>query len=153
MSGVAGFASPALNAVKISAAAAAAAGHHAMQLIPFLPGNQQQQQHPGVHSAANGSSEQQQQQQQVSDHVVVVCPGFVQLQQPPQGSVIAGSGWQAVGDDLEMDEFGNIYTTGGNPAAAGRQGGSLDSSITGGGGGRGRNGASRGSKATEAQTW
>jgi uncharacterized membrane protein YgcG len=56
---------------------------------------------------------------------------------------------QAVGDDLEMNEFGNMYTTGGN-AAPGNGGGIFTSGFAGGGGRRG--GGAKG-KATEAQTW
>jgi hypothetical protein len=149
MPGVAGFASPAPNKTGNSAAAAAGGGggHHGVQVIPFTPTPlQEQQQHVRPHSLTNGSSDQQQ-QQQGSDHVIVVHPGFVQLQQQPQGGAVAGSGWRAVGDDLEMDEFGNMYTTGGN-AAPGNGG----STFSGGGGG-GRRGAGARGKATEAQTW
>jgi hypothetical protein len=150
MPGVAGFASPAPNKTGNSAAAAAAGGgvgggHHGVQVIPFTPTPlQEQQQHVRPHSLTNGSSDQQ---QQGSDHVIVVHPGFVQLQQQPQGGAVAGSGWRAVGDDLEMDEFGNMYTMGGN-AAPGNGG----STFSGGGGG-GRRGAGARGKATEAQTW
>jgi hypothetical protein len=66
-----------------------------------------------------------------------------------EGGAVAGSGWRAVGDDLEMDEFGNMYTTGGN-AAPGNGGGIFTSGFAGGGGRRG--GGVKG-KATEAQTW
>jgi hypothetical protein len=158
MPGVAGFASPAPNKAGVNAATAAAAaaavaaagggGHHGVQLIPFTPTPQQaQQQHVRPHSLTNGSSDQQQ-QQQGSDHVIVVRPGFVQLQQQPHGGAVAGSGWRAVGDDLEMDEFGNMYTTGGN-AAPGNGG----STFGGGGDGGARRGGGARGKATEAQTW
>ncbi|WIA13933.1 hypothetical protein OEZ85_002503 [Tetradesmus obliquus] len=140
-----------------STARSNAAGHHAVQLIPFMPQQQQQQQQQqsGPHSASNGSAGQLLQQQQQSDHVVVVCPGFVQLNQPQHGGAVNGSGWKTVGDDLEMDEFGNMYTTGGNATAtAGRQGSKGSGSATGGGGGGRRGGGGgRGGKATEAQTW
>uniref|UniRef100_A0A383VVN5 Protein kinase domain-containing protein n=1 Tax=Tetradesmus obliquus TaxID=3088 RepID=A0A383VVN5_TETOB len=150
MVGVAGFGTP-----PPSTARSNAAGHHAVQLIPFMPQQQQQQQQSGPHSASNGSAGQQLQQQQQSDHVVVVRPGFVQLNQPQHGGAVNGSGWKTVGDDLEMDEFGNMYTTGGNATAtAGRQGSKGSGSATGGGGGGRRGGgAARGGKATEAQTW
>ncbi|WIA34082.1 hypothetical protein OEZ86_012459 [Tetradesmus obliquus] len=83
------------------------------------------------------------------------------MQTVTESSSIYDSGKQSfpkppVGDDLEMDEFGNMYTTGGNATAtAGRQGSKGSGSATGGGGGGGRRGGGggRGGKATEAQTW